>query len=113
MTQGHLTDGVVGLAEQAPNQQMVVVPSHPGAGGQLILEARRDGDDLVLPAFSSVRALVAGLGQSQPWAVMPLPQVVQHAAAGGIDKLILDPEVTDDAWRWKPADLNGFSWQVN
>lgn len=106
-------DGVVSLTEQAPDQQMVVVPPHPGAGGQLILEARRDGDSLVLPVFSTVRALVDGLGQSQPWAIMPLPHVVQHAADGGIDRLILDPEVTDDAWRWEAQDLGGFSWQVN
>lgn len=104
-------DGVVGLAEQSPDQQMVAVPSHPGADGQLILEARRLDDDLVLPMFSSVRALVAALGQAQPWAVIPLPQVVQHAAAGGIGKLILDPEVTDEAWRWESQDLGGFSWK--
>lgn len=98
------------MAEQAPDRQMVVVPSHPGAGNQLILEARRDAEELALPLFSSVRALVAGLGRSQPWVVMSLSEVVRHAAAGGIDKLIIDPEVSDDAWRWEPADLSGFSW---
>lgn len=100
------------MSTQAPDQQMVAVPSHPGAGGQLILEARRYEDELVLPMFSSVRALVAALGQSQPWAVAPLPVVMADAATAGISKLILDPEVTDDAWRWTTADLGGFSWEM-
>lgn len=67
-------DGIVELAQQAPDQQMVAVPSHPGAGGQLILETRRVDDDLALPMFSSVQVLVASLGRSQPWAVMSLPR---------------------------------------
>lgn len=104
-------DGVVELTEQGLSQHMVAVPAHPGAGDQLILEARRLDDDLVLPLFSSVRLLAEGLGQAQPWAIMPLPHVIQYAAAGGIGKLVLDPEVTDDAWRWEPADLGGLSWK--
>lgn len=63
--------------------------------------------------FSSVRALVAGLGQSQPWAIMPLSRVVQHAAEGGISKLVLDPQVADDVSLWEPQDLGGFSWKVS
>lgn len=63
--------------------------------------------------FSSVQGLVAALGQSQPWAVISLPQIVQYSAAGGISKLLLNPVVTDDAWRWEPADLGGFSWKVS
>jgi hypothetical protein len=35
---------------------------------------------------------------------------VRHAADGGIGRLILDPAVTDEAWRWEPRDLGGFSW---
>jgi hypothetical protein len=41
------------------------------------------------------------------------PQVVEQALAAGIDTLIIDPEVTDDARRWEPADLGGFSWKVS
>lgn len=111
--QGSLVDGVVRLAVQSPDQQMVVVPAHPGTDDQLILEARRDSDGLVLPMFSSVRALVSALGQSQPWAILLLPRVVELAAVGGIDRLMLDPEVTDDAWRWEPQDLGGFAWKVS
>lgn len=105
-------DGIVGLAMQAPDQQMVAVPAHVGAGDQLILEARRLSDGLVLPMFSSVGALVSALGRYQPWAAIPLPRVADLAASSHVDYLMLDPEVTDDAWRWEEQDLAGFSWEA-
>lgn len=90
---------------------LVAVPAHPGAGDQLIFEARRQPGGLVLPVFSSVRALVAALGESQPWAVLPLASVTDAAAAAKVDRVVLDPEVSDDAWRWEPLDLGGLSWR--
>jgi hypothetical protein len=89
---------------------MVAVPAHPEADDQLILEARRQEDGLVLPVFSSVRALVAALGKSQPWAVLPLARA-RGIAAGATVRLAIDPEVSDAVWRWEPADLGGFSWR--
>ncbi|HSZ40294.1 MAG TPA: SAV_915 family protein [Trebonia sp.] len=91
-------------------QRLVAVPAHPGAGEQVIFEARRQADEVVLPVFSSVRALVAALGESQPWAVLPLSTVRENVSAGGADRLVIDPEVTDEAWRWEPRDLGGFAW---
>lgn len=91
-------------------QALVAVPAHPGAGDQVIFEARRQADEVVLPVFSSVRALVAALGESQPWAVLPLSTVRDSVAAGGADRVVIDPEVTDEAWRWEPQDLGGFAW---
>lgn len=90
---------------------LIVVPAHPGAGDQLIFEARRQLDGLVLPVFSSVSLLVAALGQSQPWAVLPLAQVIEAAAAARVSRVVQDPAVSDDAWRWEPADLCGFTWR--
>lgn len=110
--QGSLVDGVVGLSAESPDQQMVAVPAHVGAGDQLILEARRLSDGLTLPMFSSVGALVSALGRFQPWAVLPLPRVNDLAASANVDFLVLDPEFTDDAWRWEEQDLAGFSWKV-
>jgi len=89
----------------------VVVPAHPGAGEQLIFEARQEPGGLVLPAFSSVRALVAALGDSQPWAVVPLAVIMSAADAAGVSLVALDPAVSDAAWRWEPVDLGGFSWR--
>jgi len=91
---------------------MVAVPAHVGAGDQLILEARRLSGGLVLPMFTSVGALVSALGRFQPWAALSLPRVADLAASSSVDYLMLDPEVTDDAWRWDERDLAGFSWKV-
>jgi hypothetical protein len=96
------------LTEQEP---LAVVPAHLGGGDQLIFEARREPGGLVLPVFSSVRALVAALSHSQPWAVVSLAAVMKAADAGGVDWVVLDPEVSYEAWRWKPTDLGGFSWR--
>jgi hypothetical protein len=92
---------------------MVAVPAHPGAGGQLVLEARRTPEGLALLVFSSVRVLVAALGRSQPWAIVPLAQVTALAAAAGVERVLLDPEISGEAWRWEPQDLGGFSWEVS
>lgn len=89
----------------------MVVPAHPGAGDQLVFEARRQPAGLVLPVFSSVRVLVAVLGHSQPWAVLPLAKVMEAASAARVDRVVLDPEVSGDAWRWEQLDLGGFSWR--
>jgi hypothetical protein len=77
----------------------------------LIFEARRQPDGLVLPVFSSVPLLAAALGQSQPWAVVPLTQVIGAAATARVSRVVRDPVVSDDAWRWEPADLGGFAWR--
>jgi len=89
----------------------VVVPAHPGAGDQLIFEARQEQAGLVLPVFSSVGVLVAALGRSQPWAAVPLARLVDIAKAAGVDRVVLDPEVSGEAWRWDQQDLGGFSWR--
>jgi hypothetical protein len=96
------------LTEREP---LVIVPAHPGAGDQLIFAARREPDGLVLPVFSSVGVLVAALGRSQPWAAVPLAKVVDAASAGRVDLVVLNPEVSGDAWRWDQRDLGGFSWR--
>lgn len=77
-----------------------------------MLEARRLPDGLALPMFSSVAVLIEALGRYQPWAIVPLAKVAELASALGIDQLLLDPEASDDTWRWEPADISGFSWEV-
>lgn len=76
-----------------------------------MFEARREPGGLVLPVFSSVRVLVAALGQSQPWAVLSLEVIMKAASAAGVDQVVLDPAVSGEAWRWEPMDLGGFSWR--
>lgn len=100
------------MEAQNPDPRMVAVPAHPGAGKQLMLETRRLPEGLVLPMFTSVGLLIEALGQYQPWAIVSLPKVAEMASALGIDQLLLDPEVSDDTWRWEPDDVSGFSWEV-
>ena len=64
----------------------MVVPAHPGAGDQLIFEARQEPGGLVLPVSSSAQVLVAVLGDSQPWAVVCLirhPGLVERVRSRG------------------------------
>jgi hypothetical protein len=92
-------------------ESLVAVPAHPGAGDQVIFEARRQSDGLVLPVLSSVGVLVAALGESQPWAILPLAKVIDAAAEATVERVVLDPEVNYEAWPWEPLDLGGFSWR--
>lgn len=89
---------------------LVVVPAHPGAFDELVFEARQQPAGAVLPVFSSVTLLVDALGHSQPWAVLPVGSVVDAARTAGLSRVVLNPEVNSDAWRWESADLGGFSW---
>lgn len=99
-------------APQLDENQLVAVPAHPGPGpGEMVVEARRQPQGVVLPVFSSVADLVSALGQSQPWAVMPLSKVGDLAAAAGVDQIAFDPEISADAWRWEPLEASGVTWR--
>ena len=74
----------------------MVVPAHPGAGDQIIFEARREPGGLVLPVFSTVGVLVAALGRSQPWAAVPLASARGHRCPAQVDRVVLDPEVSGE-----------------
>jgi hypothetical protein len=85
------------------------VPAHPAVRQgrrDVVFEARGSGSaDAVLPAFSTLPALVAALGPAQPWVAMPLARVRALAGAAGIATVALDPKVSAGAWRWKAEDL--------
>jgi hypothetical protein len=95
------------MSDALRESRPVAVPARPGAPGtdELLLEARDLPDGRVLPVFSTVRALVAQLGEAQPWAVLPLGRARQLAAAAGVGRVALDPVVTPEAWRWNPRQV--------
>jgi hypothetical protein len=100
------------MPSQPDEDLLVAVPAHPGPDrDELVLEARHQPEGVVLPVFSSVRALIDALGGSQPWAVMPLGRVGDMAAAAHVDELAFDPEITADAWLWQPFESSGLSWR--
>lgn len=103
---------------QAPGQpdenRLVAVPAHPGSEpGDLVLEARRQPQGVVLPVFSSVRLLISALGQSQPWAVMPLGKAGDLAASAEVDEIAFAPEMSADAWQWQPFEASGLTWRAS
>lgn len=60
------------------------------------MEARysADGREVVLPVFTSVAALVAQLGKTQPWVCVPLEAAQRAAAEMGIARVVIDPRGT-------------------
>ncbi|HEV3382456.1 MAG TPA: SAV_915 family protein [Trebonia sp.] len=84
------------MATEDPGQslpELVIVPARPGAD-EPEMETRYtpDGLEVVLPAFSSVAKLVDMLGRHQPWICVPLSEARQAAMAGGLARVVIDPE---------------------
>ena len=72
----------------------------------MIFEVRHLADGgRALPVFTTVRRLVAALGQQQPWVALPLEKVRLIAGGAGVHRVVLDPGAEPGAWRWQPADL--------
>jgi hypothetical protein len=51
-----------------------------------------NGLEIVLPAFTSVAKLAGIPGRHQPWICVPLREASQAAAAGGLARVVIDPE---------------------
>jgi SseB protein N-terminal domain len=105
---GHRPDGP-GLPGIPPD--MVYVPAHPArrrddVNGTIEFEVRELADgSRVLPVFSSVDRMAEALGPAQPWALVPLRAARAVMAIAGIQSVVLDPELADDAWRWDASSL--------
>lgn len=72
--------------------EVVVVPARPGESGPE-MEARysADGREVVLPVFTTVAALVARLGNTQPWVCVPLEEARRAAAAMEVTRVVINP----------------------
>lgn len=87
----------------------MIVPTQPPEGGEIrgvAFEVRRlvDGTE-VLPVFSTVAALVRELGRYQPWVCVPMSAAHEVADQAGAARVVRDPVLGADAWRWDPARL--------
>jgi hypothetical protein len=84
-------------------------PAHPAVfeGQQEPAFEVRPGPDGTseLPVFSSPERLAQTLGRYQPWVALPLAELRRAATAAGVDRLVLDPRASPDAWRWSRRDL--------
>jgi len=89
----------------------VYVPAHPAQrhddDSSIEFEVRvlTDGSR-VLPVFSSVERMSEALGPAQPWVLVPLRAARAVMAVAGIDSVMLDPQLVDDAWRWDAQSLH-------
>ena len=90
---------------------MVYASAHPaqrgdGVGGTIEFEVRELADGRrVLPVFSSVERMAEALGPAQPWVLLPLRAARAVMAIAGVDAVVLDPEIADDAWRWDASSF--------
>ena len=78
-----------------PTTVLVPVLSTEPRDGTLQVMLRRVGNDLlVVPTYSSVRTLVEGCGEGQPWAELPVVMVDRQLSVWGATALLdvpLDP----------------------
>jgi hypothetical protein len=80
------------LAEERSLPEVVVVPARPGDDGpEMETRYTRDGQQVVLPVFSSVASLVARLGHEQPWICVTLTAARAAAAGAGLARVVIDP----------------------
>jgi hypothetical protein len=94
---------------QTSQPELVFVPARPRVEGdrkEVVLEMRQQPDgELVLPAYSSLAALVKALGRHQPWACFPLAQVAAALGNGQLAQIVIDAPVDPQAWRWAEATM--------
>jgi hypothetical protein len=87
-------------------RELVLVPACPPDGGAAGAEVRRltDGTE-ILPVFSTPAVLARELGEYQPWVCVPMSAAREIAATGGVERVVLDPALGADVWRWNPVRL--------
>jgi hypothetical protein len=89
-------------------EPLVFVPAHPRVadyGKDIGIELRgTDRGDLVGIAFSTLRRLVAALGDYQPWVVMERDRFTAFVGAAGAPFVCLDPAL-QMVQRWSAADV--------
>lgn len=79
------------------------VPVRDGEDVQLMLRNVTDDageEHLVLLAFSTVDALVDGMGEAQPWAAVPAAALGPALEGSGAETVLIDPVLIDPV----PAD---------
>lgn len=91
------------------DEQLVYVPARPMIGGAergVGIETRQfvEGTPFAI-AFTSDDALVAALGENQPWMCLPMAAFAAMLDDVGIHRVQIDPELDDTVWRWSSGEL--------
>lgn len=112
-------DSIVKWAEQTGESpagglpEIVIAPARPdirpGHNGDVIFEVREISDGgRALPVFTTVKRLVATLGQDQPWVALPLRNIQAIMGGAGVDRVLIDPQAQPGTWRWQASDLQAL-----
>ena len=93
---------------------LVYVPAHPArseVGPEPAVELRRlqGTDERVGLVFSHLDALIATLGDCQPWISMPMYSYVAWLRMQGVYRVQVDPRYDDDVREWSAESL---TWTV-
>jgi hypothetical protein len=92
------------------DDDLVYVPARPAPAGEgqapaVELRRLRDTGEPVGLAFTSLDALVATLGDCQPWISMPMHAYVTWLRMQKVGRVQIDPEYHDDVREWTAATL--------
>jgi hypothetical protein len=91
---------------------VVFVPAHPrvkAAGSDVVFEVRVLEDQTAAGiAFTSKQSLIEALGTAQPWVALPLGRFRELMGSAGVGTVVVNPQVPQDAARWRPDDLQEF-----
>ncbi|MEU2286435.1 SAV_915 family protein [Streptomyces sp. NPDC013178] len=68
-------------------------------------------DGTVALAFTTLHALVAALGEAQPWVVTSLGPLAEGVREQGVT-VRLDPRIAAGRPNWRPADLSSYAREV-
>lgn len=110
-------DGAEGRAETTSPTMMrlpadtdpVCVPAKPSRDGDRVgvsLEFRRLATgEVVAVAFTSPDALVAALGEHQPWIALPVIGLRNLTVALGVRRIEIDPLLDPNVPRWSAEEL--------
>lgn len=82
-------------------------PTHePGLAPYGVEVRRLNGGGYGCTAFSTVRGLVEALGMYQPWVGVLPDELARYLDALGVERLYVDADLPDEAWRWQPEQLS-------
>jgi hypothetical protein len=109
-----------GQADLAPGTRLYV-PAHPryhadpeqapGVGFEFL--ARPQTGEPVPVAFTTLDALVAALGESQPWIAMPAEAFVELMRRNGLARVAVDPAVAPGTEPyWTPENIRAYTEAV-
>lgn len=87
-----------------PEQVYVPVARADPDAGEVRFELRRAADgEVIAPVYSSLDAMIHCCGDYQPWLLLPARRLVALQCDLGVDRIVLDLALAQDARRGPPG----------